>query len=248
VAHHAVNLASLPTYWRCEPTWWWDAKPLHDPLLWWVLGGTGEVTLDGDRVELASGIGIVFAKGSTPSARHDPRRPLLVFGTHFRGDHRGFHVRARDPELLSGLARRADAGYRRGDRLGREQSDRCVTQMIALLWEDHALPPQGRVDAALDELIRAVRTNPARRWTVDEMARRCSLSRAQLTRRFVAVTGLPPHRYVVLARVGRAEQLLREGTLTVTQVATALGYTDMAFFSRQFKAVTGRPPSVVRLQ
>jgi YesN/AraC family two-component response regulator len=43
--------------------------------------------------------------------------------------------------------------------------------------------------------------------------------------------------------VERARHLLDETELTVGQVATILGYSDVAYFSRQFKRYAGRSPS-----
>ena len=75
------------------------------------------------------------------------------------------------------------------------------------------------------------------------MAGRAALSRAQFTRRFVAQFGMSPAQYLIQARIDRAHQLLTETGMTVTQTAAALGYTDVPYFSRQYKQRTGRLPS-----
>jgi AraC family transcriptional regulator of arabinose operon len=239
----ALRPTSPPTYWRCEPSWSWHARPLPDHLLWYVLGGVGRLRLGGRERELTAGTGVVFAPGDEPVAEHDPRRRLLVFGLHFEA--RGAVAppdrwcQVRDPALASGLARHCDTGYRRGDALGLRQSRLCLEQLVYLMWE----PAPGPVDAALDELTRAIREDPAHRWSVAELARRTALSRAQLTRRFVAHTGVPPMRYVIQARIDRARSLLTETNMSVTQVAATLGYPDVAYFSRQYKRYTGHAPT-----
>jgi len=81
---------------------------------------------------------------------------------------------------------------------------------------------------------------------VPELAVRAALSRAQFTRRFTARFGLSPARYVARARTDRAHQLLTETSMSVTQVATTLGYTDLGYFSRQYKSHHGHPPGAVR--
>jgi len=47
-------------------------------------------------------------------------------------------------------------------------------------------------------------------------------------------------------RTDRARQMLAEGTLSVTQVAYRLGYTDVASFVRSFRTRTGRTPGSLR--
>ncbi|HJP80698.1 MAG TPA: AraC family transcriptional regulator [Pseudonocardiaceae bacterium] len=247
VPSSALRLRTQPTYWRCERTWSWCPRPLTDHLLWCVLDGIGTLELDGRRCDLEPGLSIVFAPGDTPAARHDPNRRLLVFGVHFLADgpvsppQRWALVR--DLGLLESLARHSDLAHRRGDPLGRHQTVLCLAQILCLIWETALHPPSDLVDAALADISSAIRQDPGRRWTIAELAARASLSRAQFTRRFAAHTGLPPGRYAVHARIARATELLVETTMSVTQVAAALGYTDVASFSRQYKWITGRTPS-----
>jgi AraC family transcriptional regulator of arabinose operon len=205
--------------------------------LWYVLDGIGRLTLAGRTCDLASGTGVVFAPGDEPVAGHDPRCRLLIFGMHFqvyRADGGrpepvdvvppGGWCRVRDPALVSALARRCEAGYRRGDPVGMRQSQLSLEQILYLLWEDATEPAPGPVDAALNEITQAIRQDPSRRWTVAELAAQAALSRAQFTRRFTAHAGLSPVRYLIQARIDRAQHLLAETNMSVTQVAATLGY------------------------
>jgi AraC family transcriptional regulator, arabinose operon regulatory protein len=242
-----LRLTSPPTYWRCEPGWSWHARPLPDHLLWYVLDGVGRLAVGDRRVALTAGTAVVFAPGQAPVAGHDPRRRLLVFGMHFLVRARPARVlppggwcRVRDQDLVAALARRCDSDFRRGNEAG---ALRCLRYLLHVLWEDSTSPAPGPVDMALDELVRVIRQDPARRWSVPELAARCALSRAQFTRRFTAYTGLPPARYLIQARVDRAHQLLTEAMMPVGRVAAALGYPDVASFSRQYRQYTGLAPS-----
>lgn len=242
---------SPPTYWRCEPGWFWHSRPLGDHLLWCVLDGVGEMDFAGRHDQLGPGSCAVFRPGDAPLARHDPRRRLLVFGMHFdtgapdalppRGP-----VRVQDRTLLGALARRCDRSFRRGGALGARHSRLCLEQLLCLLEEEATSAELGSVDAVLDEITGAMREDPGRRWSMAELARRASLSRAQFTRRFIAYTGLSPGRYLINVRLARAHELLTDTNMSVTQIAAALGYVDVAYFSRQYKRHTGRPPSVAR--
>ena len=252
----AVKLNSPPTYWRCEPSWSWVSRPLPDYLLWCVLDGVGRLELDGRTRELGPGTCAVFAPGDAPTAGHDPRRRLLVFGMHFQVSDAGLVATdvvpaARwcalaDRVLLGALARSSDVAYRRGDRLGERQAELCLEQLLCQIWEAAHGPGRSATDTALEEIAQVVRQDPGRAWSVAEMAARVSLSRAQFTRRFVAQLGTSPAQYLIQARIDRAHQLLTETTMTVTQVATALGYTDLPYFSRQYKQRTGTTPTQTR--
>ena len=248
MTHLGLRLASPPTYWRCEPGWSWHARPLPGHLLWYVLDGVGHLAVGERDVALTAGTAVVFSPGEAPVAGHDPRRRLLVFGMHFTTGARvvppGGWCRVHDQDLVAALARRCDASFRRGNPAG---ALRCLEHLLQVLREDATSPAPGPVDVALDELVLAIRQDPGRRWSVAEMARRCALSRAQFTRRFTAHAGLPPARYLIQARIDRAHELLTGTGMPVGRVAAALGYPDVAYFSRQYKRYTGRVPSSARV-
>lgn len=250
-----LQLLSPPTFWRCEPSWSWVSRPLANYLLWCVLDGIGRLELNGATRELGPGTCAVFAPGDAPTASHDPRRRLLVFGMHFDVSAAPQYVvpgerwcDLPDRVLLGALARSSDAAYRRGDPLGTRQAVLCLEQLLCQIWEAAHSPGKSATDTAVEQVAQVIRQDPGHAWSVKEMAARAALSRAQFTRRFVAQLGLSPAQYLIQARIDRAHQLLAETGMTVTQIAAALGYTDVPYFSRQYKQRTGRSPSDVRLR
>ncbi|WP_218917318.1 helix-turn-helix domain-containing protein [Luteipulveratus mongoliensis] len=219
---------------------------MEDHLLWCVLDGVGRLEVAGHDVALRPGVCFLLEPGDAPVAEHDPHRRLLVFGIHFetpddvRLPHRW--CATRDFDLLTGLARLAHDGHRRGDVRGLRQAVLGLEQILLMLHDDATRPTPSHVDTALADVVRDIRGDPGRRWTVPELATRTGLSRSQLTRRFTTYTGLPPARFVAQARVARARELIVETDLTVSQVATVLGYSDLGHFSRQYQRHTGRAP------
>lgn len=71
-------------------------------------------------------------------------------------------------------------------------------------------------------------------------------SEAHFSRRFKAVFGETPGRYLQRRRIERAMSLLRRTDLTVEQVCRDVGFTSLATFSRRFKEVVGQSPSDFR--
>ena len=66
------------------------------------------------------------------------------------------------------------------------------------------------------------------------------------TRDSPCCTGLPPHRYLLASRVSHAREMLAHTDLPIKQIARDLGYTDVFYFTRQFRRVTGVPPALFR--
>jgi AraC-like DNA-binding protein len=60
-------------------------------------------------------------------------------------------------------------------------------------------------------------------------------------------TGFSPIDYFIRLRMQRAARLLTATTMSVKEIATALGYDDPFYFSRLFKSIHGIAPSDYRL-
>ena len=85
--------------------------------------------------------------------------------------------------------------------------------------------------------------DPARSWTVDELARRVGLSRSALSERFTAKIGMPPMQYLTRWRISLAASKLRRSDVSILQVAGEAGYESEAAFNRAFKRTLGVPPA-----
>jgi AraC-like DNA-binding protein len=101
----------------------------------------------------------------------------------------------------------------------------------------------GAFDPQIGLALSAIHRTPAHDWTVDELARVCSLSRSSFASRFVARVGKPPAAYLAHVRLDAATDLLRNTTLPVALVAKKVGYLSEAAFSRAFKIRYGTPPA-----
>ncbi len=64
-----------------------------------------------------------------------------------------------------------------------------------------------------------------------------------VSRIFSAVEGRTIEKYYIAARIEKAKELLSYGDVTLTEIAYRLGYSSVAFLSRQFKQETGMTPT-----
>jgi len=63
---------------------------------------------------------------------------------------------------------------------------------------------------------------------------------------FKSVTGRTISEYVHSVRVKAAIYMLAESRLTIAEISEFLGYSDVSYFSRVFKQITGAPPSAYK--
>lgn len=101
-------------------------------------------------------------------------------------------------------------------------------------------------DPRLGRVISALHRDPGRHWTVAELAAEMGSSRSVFAERFLAITGMTPHRYVTELRMRLATQWIGRDRMPIETVALRLGYGSQAAFSRAFKRITGRSPGAIR--
>jgi AraC family transcriptional regulator len=82
--------------------------------------------------------------------------------------------------------------------------------------------------------------------TLEQLAAVARLSSYHFARQFKAATGLPPYQYVILRRVERARQLLRDSDLSLAAVAGCTGFSNQSQFCHHFKRVVGVTPRQFR--
>jgi AraC-like DNA-binding protein len=97
-------------------------------------------------------------------------------------------------------------------------------------------------DPIVGRALQSVHGDPARRWTVDELARAARSSRTVLAERFNAVMGQAPIEYVTGWRMQLAAERIRKGGESLSAIAADVGYESEAAFNRAFKRVTGVTP------
>jgi AraC-like DNA-binding protein len=105
---------------------------------------------------------------------------------------------------------------------------------------------RGLSDERIGRTLNAMHLDAGRAWTVESLAEIAAMSRSVFSRRFTAVLGIPPLRYLTQWRLSIAAGLLRTGTSKVIDVAHSAGYSSEAAFSRAFKAQFGYPPRETR--
>ena len=78
--------------------------------------------------------------------------------------------------------------------------------------------------------------------SVSELAHMCSVSESTFRELFKSYSGLSPSEYIAHGKTERAKRLLADGSLTVSEVAYTLGFSDSASFGRFFKKTAGTSP------
>ena len=104
---------------------------------------------------------------------------------------------------------------------------------------------KGLGDPRLAEPLRFIHRDPARSWSLDELAKEAGMSRTSFALRFREMIGMPPLTYLTKWRMQLAGRELRNGA-TIAEAASAVGYTSESAFSSAFKRLMGVAPGKYR--
>jgi AraC family transcriptional regulator len=163
---------------------------------------------------------------------------------HFGEAHRRAN---RDQAMSSMIDRLWEMSESEGEPLAAEQAMTWIADRLIqwMTWPDIKLrkPAEKLAPRALAMSKQRLEADGTQSVTLTELASLCGLSPFHFCRAFKAATGLPPHRYQIVARMERARNLLLNPRMTIAEAGSAVGYDDPAYFSRLFARETGTSPS-----
>ena len=97
-------------------------------------------------------------------------------------------------------------------------------------------------DRQMGAAIGALHEDPARRWTLQDLAERVGMSRSTFAQRFKETVGTSAMEYLTRWRMLLAGDRLIQSDDPVSAIALSLGYESESAFSTAFKRVMGCPP------
>ena len=143
-----------------------------------------------------------------------------------------------------------------GNRLFADHTFSAIVLYLATEYgglEAAAMPPKllrrGRLTLSqkrnvTDRLLNDLNDVPG----IAELASMCKLSQSHFVRDFKQTTGLPPHRWLLMQRVKRAEILLQDTKMQVSEIALECGFADQSHLTRVFTKAVGVSPQAWRRQ
>lgn len=124
--------------------------------------------------------------------------------------------------------------------------------MLAIIFREH-LPSDTGILAALihpklSNAIKKIHQNSERKWTVEQLADLCFMSRAAFSDLFKSILGQSPMEYVTQWRFSIAYRMLADEKVSTLSAAHSCGYDNESSFSKAFKRVMGVSPGALRAQ
>jgi AraC family transcriptional regulator len=211
-----------------------------------VLEPNTNVTAKGQQVELLS---LTFSASlviqHAAAMRLIPPKSIVTFTReHINGDRKLDGLIA---EFVSELA---------GEEPGKEIVMRALVEQALVhilrnystprLSEDLELSRVGLVDRRIRRSVELMHTQLDQELTLKALAAASYLSPFHFARLFKKLTGASPHNYLAGIRAARAQLLLADTDLSVTQIGSRVGYLSGSHFTKAFRLATGTTPREFR--
>lgn len=236
----------------CLPTWRIGRHQLAYHDLTWVVSGSATYWEDGQPHHARAGDLIYLAPGTFRQAVTDPADPMRCLACNFH--------------LMTPAGTPADRlPLAVVTRLGFPEGLADLYQRLNQIWLEkapgHGLEVRGLLSLILHRILtsgtdegppfsprlRAIQRHIVAHYAdpidVASLAALVRLHPGYFGAWFRKQTGLTVHQYVNRIRVRKAVDLLSTGGFLVGEAAEECGFSDIFYFSRVFRQVTGRPPS-----
>ena len=157
------------------------------------------------------------------------------------------------PPLSSILLNTEKSGYDAALVLHRMMQGKKIKEKIILIPAPRVVTRQSTDIVAIDDTavvsaLNYIREHYRKGICVNEIARKAGVSRRVLELRFRKMLNRSVYEEVLRLRMNHACVLLTESNLSITQIAEALNYEEIKYFSRAFRKVTGFSPMAYRKQ
>lgn len=173
-----------------------------------------------------------------------PNSTIALKPAHFSGDEKLDAVFA---EVIAELT---------DDKPGKEIVMRAlVEQLLVHVLRKYAQPRRseelelsraGLVDRRIRRSVELMHTQLDQELTLRALAAASYLSPFHFARLFKKLTGSTPHNYLAGVRAARAQLLLAETDLSVTEIGSRVGYLSASHFTKAFRLATGTTPREFR--
>ena len=101
-------------------------------------------------------------------------------------------------------------------------------------------------DTYFDFSINYIHANLHTQITVNKLTELLGVNQPYLYSVFKEKTGVSPKRYIDELRIDKAKRLLKDTSLSVTQIASSVGFPDVLSFSKFFSAKVKKSPTTYR--
>lgn len=254
----SVEVVDRPWFpYLCTEVEHWEWKTSGDGHfnLWIALAGEGYLRCDNHTYRIFPGAFFIFSPKQNISAAHYSGSRITRFSAHFHpikegrrlDDAAGLPKMGGEVPSLPLAQRQIDVIMRIAQRRDEDEVlSRKLYDFIVQCSGSRESMPHALLNDRVAEALKIFREAPASVDSISKIAKDLGISRSHFDREFTQQTGQAPKQFLINCKMIEARRYLESSHLRVGEIAEALGYKDIYFFSRQFKQLAGKSPMQYR--
>ena len=98
----------------------------------------------------------------------------------------------------------------------------------------------------VQKAIEFIKENYYKDITLIDIAKSAAMSRSYFSASFKTVTGISPYNFLLITRIEKAQELLKNTDKTVMEIAGLCGFTSLTSFNKAFKSLIGVTPTTFK--
>jgi len=104
----------------------------------------------------------------------------------------------------------------------------------------------GFTSKELEKALYYIDKNMSETFKIENLAEEFGISKFYFIKRFKSSTNVTPHQFIIKKKLERSKNLLKEGSLSLTDITYMLNFSDQSHFSNSFKKMYGMTPREFR--
>lgn len=236
----------------CDDTYAVNRQKYNSYLILHVCRGNGYVYVGGKRIDIAEGHFVIL--NCYQPHRYGTDSGWDILWLHFMGSqsHAYYDLIAQNkntvilPQEPYAIRRNMDKifeMYHQGKGANEPNISLYLTALLTAFVIDTGRDKKHSAHTGtIEEILTFITENITSTLSIDQLAKKASLSPYYFIRVFKKETGYTPYEYLLIARVNAAKFYLNTTSLSVKEVAYRCGFTSECSFCTTFKKQTGKTP------
>ena len=104
----------------------------------------------------------------------------------------------------------------------------------------------GFTSKELEKALYYIDKNMSENYKIENLAEEFGVSKFNFIKRFKSSTNVTPHQFIIKKKLERSKNLLKEDSLSLTDITYMLNFSDQSHFSNSFKKMYGMTPREFR--
>lgn len=122
---------------------------------------------------------------------------------------------------------------------------RRIMQKLRMIPEEKMV--ESKEDIFMRKLMKIIENNIDNfNFSIDDLARDIGYSRSSIQKKVKAITGKTSSQLIREFRLERARQLIQQNAGFLSEIAMAVGFNSLSYFSNSYKEYFGVPPSKIK--